>query len=124
MSSKVKEYTGNLSALAGDVNYTGVGFQPTSMTVMWTNNDGKLSFGTGFCDSALGQSVIGGWYSSSGTVGTVSHANYFIWDYTMAGMGAYQTALVKNYGIDGFTLTWAKTGSPTGTITFEVIAYK
>lgn len=35
-----------------------------------------------------------------------------------------QNATIASYDADGFTLTWTKTGSPTGTATLLFICYK
>jgi len=47
-----------------------------------------------------------------------TRANYLVFTSPSSGTEIY--AIVKSYDADGFTLTWTKGGSPTGTFEFAV----
>jgi hypothetical protein len=42
----------------------------------------------------------------------------------LTGMGDYQVGKITAFGIGQFTITWIKTGSPTGTATISGFAFK
>jgi hypothetical protein len=46
-----------------------------------------------------------------------------IWRTALSG-GNYQTCKVTSFDSDGFTVTWTKTGSPTGTATVTYTAIR
>lgn len=116
LSSKVITLTRDLSTATGDVSYTGVGFIPTSLNAFGVV-DGTAFVSEGFSDSTktsqcMYQYGANTWSMSSGLLAmspTIS---------------AYQIATVKSYDADGFTLTWTKTSTPTGTATVRIICYK
>jgi hypothetical protein len=110
--SKLVYFTRDV-ATAGTQAVTGVGFTPK--TIIAFANKGSV---------ALREMSIG--FSDSGRVA----ANAFQlgvdgigWSYSStlvrlyASSGVYADAQVTSYDADGFTLTWSKTGSPTGTAT-------
>lgn len=116
LSSKVITATRDLTAATGNVAYTGVGFTPTSIMAIAYVEAGVTS-STGFADSAKAGGAIGPYTSFAMTGG-----NYLIYALTSAGVN--QTAVVDSYDADGFTLTWTKTGSPTGTLNIKFICFK
>lgn len=109
LESKVISATRDMTAAGAptDVAYTGVGFKPTSIQAIAIVGGLKMP-SIGFADSAkinshLQQDPTDVWYID----------DFLVWIYSSA--GASQKAIVKSYDADGFTLTWTKTGSPTGT---------
>ncbi|MCK9461455.1 MAG: hypothetical protein M0R80_17635 [Proteobacteria bacterium] len=87
-----------------DVSYTGVGFIPSSIKCIGVR-DGTLYRSNGFSDSAKANHCT---YQSA--------ANVY---YDIAALTSYsdqaswaQSAVVKSYDADGFTLTWTKAGTP------------
>ena len=98
------------SAASGDISYTGVGFMPTKITALM-RVDGTLYRSDGVADSARAnnctyQSSANVYYENNGAL--VSYTNYSGWA---------QSATVKSYDADGFTLTWTKISTPAaGTI--------
>lgn len=118
LSSKIISATRDLTAASGDVAYTGVGFTPTCIIAM------------GVVDTTLKQSK--GFADSSKTA--VNMFEYIADTYfidaqlllieTGGGASTRQSAIVKTYDTDGFTLTWTKTGSPTGTATLKFLCFK
>lgn len=111
--------TRDMTAASGNVAYTGVGFQPTSVIAIASIN-ATLVASWGFVDSALtdyGRSLL-----SLGTNGNHYVNQNLI--YLALDTSNNQQAYVASYDADGFTLTWTKTGSPTGTGTLSFICYK
>jgi hypothetical protein len=101
-----------------DVSYTGVGFQPTSIIAMCTVNGGTTGYFTiTVADSAK---ATNGLYRFATT--DLSYQNNLIYVGTASGTNQYAT--LKSYDADGFTLTWTKTGSPTGTLTMVFLCFR
>lgn len=107
LKSKAISGSRDLTAASGDVAYTGVGFTPTSMTC-YSAISGGVVYSIASADSARTMSGIVNYYNATLDVGA------FISNIVPAA-GAQQSAVVKSYDSDGFTLTWTKVGSPTGT---------
>ena len=105
LQSKLITSTRDLTAASGNVSYTGTGFTPTAII--------QLSFITasiasiGFADSA--RADLG--FKMNVTATYESGVVYF-----ETSSNNYQTASVASYDSDGFTLTWTKVNSPTGTV--------
>ena len=114
--SKIISSTRDLSAATADVSYTGAGFTPTSIVALWTINY-SFSFGVGVSDSTKGAA------NAEQYASTKFYSSTYLLDIgTAAGVNQY--AAVKTYDSDGFTLTWGKTGSPTGTATIRFLCLK
>jgi|SRR3990172_166024 len=116
--SKVIAITRDAAGVAGDVSYTGVGFQPTSMQVIM-NVTATTYMSIMLADSAR---TVKGYYVSANNVYRtlagyiVAYSDASTWD---------QLGVLKSYDSDGFTITWSKTGTPTaGTLTCNVICYR
>lgn len=134
LSSKVTTITRVLSAAAGNVAYTGIGFTPTSIefaTVGVGASSAPTFNSIGYTDSSKAGVAVGSAYNNpdDGTTGpsyAVKNGAFAIYagDNTAGTFSAYQTAVVASYDSDGFTLTWAKTGSPSATATIIVRCLK
>jgi len=116
LSSKVISSTRDLAAASGDVAYTGVGFVPTAIVALSANLGSTMSFGV--CDSAKTEKSIAQLSDGAGS----SDVNALL--QLSTGIGAQQSCIVKSFDADGFTLTWTKTGSPTGTVTLIFLCFK
>lgn len=104
--SKVTNSTRDMTALGGDVVYPGIGFMPTSID-MYMLISASIYWYSGKSDSA--KTIRG-----IGVLAAGQHAEmgaFFLY----TALNAYQSAIIKSYNADGFTLTWTKNGSPTGT---------
>lgn len=120
LTSHAGSFTRDIAGTAGDVAYTGVGFIPTAIMFSYMTTDGKC-VGTGFVDSAKNMTS----YFSAQASGYVTGASLSTrCVYLSNGSGTDQTALLKTFDADGFTLTWAKTSTPTGTGNISYIAFK
>lgn len=123
LQSKIITSTRNATTASGDVSYTGIGFVPTSIQIQATLGDDIFIYSFGISDSSkAGISYYNIGTSFSGLANTVGLTNAVI--FVGANNLNWQGAIVKTYDADGVTLTWTKTGSPTGTIRINIIAYK
>jgi len=98
-----------LNAAAGDVAYTGLGFQPNLVICISANQAASFSFGAGISD---GTNELTGWIlngaEAAALAGIAAGGNSN--DYG-------QTAVVKSFDADGLTLTWTQLSSPSSTVT-------
>jgi len=115
--SKMVATTRNLTAASGDVAYTGVGFIPSSIIVFYAIANSAM-FGMGMTDSAKNNSMISQYYSG------VTAADAAVFIESSPSSGTEQTAIVKSFDADGFTLTWTKAGAPTGTLLLKFLCFR
>lgn len=115
LSSKLITSTRDMTAANGDVAYTGVGFTPTAIIAMAGAVGTDLAIGVS--DSALGEMGV----NQDGAGNSIASATAIL---TMGTSGTTQVAVVKSYDADGFTLTWTKAGSPTGTATLIFLCFR
>jgi len=121
LASKIITISRDLTAAGAptDVAYAGVGFTPTSVVIVGVISGSAAVLSIGFGDSAKGvNTVIKTWDNNyyPTLVGGVIIAS--------TGSGIYQAATIKSYDADGFTLTWTKSGSPTGTLTCYALCFR
>ncbi len=111
---KVKAETKDMTAASGDVSYTGYGFTPTGLIIFAYVASNRGSIGSSDPAKALISFTL---VSTTFTLGNsvIVYLNLAV---------GRQDAIVKSYDADGFTLTWTKTGSPTGTGYLTVFAFK
>lgn len=113
--SFVGAYTYDVSTASGTVVTTGVGFQPSVIFAI-AEIPGTTSASWGFTNLAAQRAII-----MRGSGGFTSSAA-LLYAYVTAGNTA--SGAVTSFDSDGFTLTWTKTGSPTGTLTYYILAFK
>ena len=121
LKSKIITATRVMSAGNGDVSYTGVGFKPSSITAI-AAIDGSQSASWGFSDSSGAENAIARNYEGNMYGAEANIANKLIFAET-TGYG-FVNAVLKSYDTDGFTLTWAKSGTPTATVRIKFICYR
>lgn len=115
LASKIKLATRDMTAAGGDVSYTGIGFKPTAILAMGVINSTTV-MSLGYIDSAgndNGISILSNQYQNN---------SQFLLFYIDG--SNYQFAVVKSYDADGFTLTWTKAGSPTGTVNLIFLCFR
>ena len=108
-----------MSAASGDVSYTGIGFGPNACIFMGAIDGDEETATWGF---ASGAGKEGALYYDDALADL-----HFVSDRTMdiyTGTTDYQKAVFKTMDSDGFTLTWAKGGSPSGTFDFNYLCFK
>lgn len=121
VSSRIST-TRDLTTASGTQTVSGFGFTPSTCIAHGTVNGAAIGTYTtfsGLVDSALNQSVI---YASGGTAMFVNTGN--ILAAVDATGGNFQFAAITAYASNQLTLTWAKTGVPTGTFTFSLLCQK
>lgn len=107
--SKLIETTRDLAAAAGDVEYAGVGFTPKTIIAMAA--DTANVWANGFSDETRNNCCV---YNAYGSRDHWPDTTYFL--FLGPTSGHYQRCTVKDFTEDGFILTWARVGTPTGTI--------
>jgi len=101
-----------MTEAAGDVAYTGYGFQPSAIIILAYHAANSGSVGI-----AIGTSE----YCININYSTPSALASRVVSLTPAA-GDSQYAALKTMDADGFTLTWTKAGVPSGTAYLKVIA--
>jgi hypothetical protein len=104
LKSKVITLTRSFATASGDISYTGVGFRPIALIAFGSQANGSPVTFLGIVDSALECQNL-----NTATTHDVT-ARFLV----LGSGGHDQTAIVKSYDADGFTLTWTKTGFPGG----------
>lgn len=116
LRSKIVSFTRDLSSSAGNVAYTGAGFKPTCVIFFSNYATATVYISAGFSDQT------GGGASIALLNGTATFTSFPI--YIGNNTGAYQTGAISSYDADGFTITWAKTGAPSGTPQFYALCLR
>lgn len=115
----VGSFNRDVSTASGTQGVTGVGFKPR-FVIVYTTINGATGIGSwGFSTVSTG----GGIHDTyNDTVNTYS-GNSGVIDMTFAA-GATYNGVLSSFDTDGFTITWTKGGSPTGTSINSFIAIR
>lgn len=114
---KIIAATKDMAAATADVAYTGVGFKPAAIIALAAIN-GTIQYSNGIADAGL---TTGNLYNAQASTNAYVDANFIsLW---AAGGGA-QTGTLKSLDADGFTMTWTKYLTPTGTVTIRFICFR
>ena len=116
LNSKMIYGIRDMTAASGNVSYIGVGFTPSAIICFWGVDADKF-IGWGVADS--GKLVR--------TLETDSNANNYVVAalvYAQPVANNSQSAVVATFDADGFTLTWTKTGSPTGSCNLIFLCFR
>lgn len=105
--SKVIASTRDLTAATGTVAYTGAGFKPRAVLAFGAVNFSIGSFGFG--DSALANRAI---HNTGGGTSFYGSSALILFE-TVS--NNYQTGALASMDSDGFSITWTKVNTPTGT---------
>lgn len=113
-------FTRDISVASGDQAVTGLGFKPSAILFVAAIVDAPQS-----CNAI---------WSSSGSMGSVYSPSFGTATTGFYGTGDTLaliidssnncTAIMKSADSDGFTLTWTKVGSPTGTMQIYYLAFR
>lgn len=117
LNAKVITATRDMTAASGSVAYTGVGFTPKIIMAFGCQTSGLnvSEIHWGMCSSSSANFGM----STQNTGDGVGSTAKFIYIQESAGLD--QSAVLASFDVDGFTLTWTKTGTPTGTNTFGLL---
>ena len=113
LQTKLITSTRDLTAASGNVSYTGVGFTPTAIHQICYITAGVASIG--YADSSRADTGV------KMNV-TATYESGFI--YIEPTSNNFQAATIASYDADGFTLTWTKTNSPTGTVQLSFLCMR
>ena len=110
----------DLTAVAGDVSYTGAGFRPRAVEIHGIVAATEVA-SWGFADGSetADNESIGQLYDGTMT----NSATFIVIAYTATGP-TFSRAIAKSFDSDGITLTWSKTGSPSGTFAMKIFYYR
>jgi hypothetical protein len=115
--TKIIVATFDLTTSTGDVAYTGAGFRPTGIVALATVDAGANTVNIGVVDSA----------GTDGKVGRLANGNEYyassLFDIETVSNN-YHTAAFKQFDADGFTITWTKTNSPSGTARLVFLCFR
>ena len=111
--------TRDASVATGTQAITGIGFKPKAVVSfsVGTSGGGDQASVSGTSDGTLNKCLETG----------ITGQNFFqgsflgIWR-TAEGGGDFQSCVVSTFDTDGLTLSWTKSGTPTGTISFYGMA--
>ncbi len=106
VKSKVISFSRDLTAVNGSVAYTGMGFQPTFCVIT-----GGIAAGTNLTVGFAGQSGQG----VATYLGAVSTFNNSVAIFAGPDTTNFQLGSLASFDADGFTVTWTKTNTPSGT---------
>ena len=106
LNSKVIRESRDMTSATGDVSYTGYGFAPSALICFANLDDFNLGLSWGVCDEDATE--FGFCWTPTPNWNSVSRIAYLHED-----AGKIQSAVVKTLDADGFTLTWAKDGTPS-----------
>lgn len=117
---KVISLTRDLTVATGAVAYTGCGFRPRALIATGgINASSNFAIHFGMASAAAGSGVgMTGPFAAANAQTIVSGTFLLSSDATGANNQGFA---VSSYDADGFTGTWTKAGTPTGTITVYVL---
>lgn len=116
-SYKTGNFTRDTSLATGTQAVTGLGFQPTAViffSLQISTREASWGFDDGTSPLTLADDQL-----SSGTYEIVFRSIYLE---ETSGSANYE-GLVQSFDSDGFTMSWTKTGSPTGTAQILYMAF-
>lgn len=110
-------FTRDTATASGTQAVTGVGFVPVAVqfTMAEAGSD-ERSWGD---DDGTNTEVIAFQVDADNWLVSAARSIYAVESGT-----AHYSGTITTLGADGFTITWVKTGTPTGTITVNYLAYK
>ena len=113
-------FTRDLTTASGTQAITGVGFTPRFVTF-----ESKVTATTGYGsrggvdNGTIATCFTDRWQAANATWAVKTSSSLFLQSVDADNAASYISA----FGADGFTLTWTKTGSPTGTGTINYVAF-
>lgn len=108
----------DMTAASGNVAYTGIGFRPSAIFLL-ANVNGTVAVSWGFTTGVSNNVSI---LDNNGTGTYAISTNKSVYLSTSAGND--QQAALASFDGDGFTLSWTKSGAPTGTGTVMFLAMR
>ena len=116
---KVGSFTRDTSTASGNQSVTGVGFKPRALLISGGNTGASWATFAGLTDGTTTGSVQDNGPINGGSYSLTTDLLKFI----QSGSDIY-TGSLSSFDSDGFTLSWVKTGSTTGTATMFYMAIR
>ena len=125
LSVKIGSFTRDMTLASGTQAVTGVGFKPRAVLFLSNvANTGQASIGFG----ALPNTATGPFDSVSLNSRTATSAGTFSTNtgtvFAYQGSTDYYNGNLSDFDSDGFTMSWVKTGSTTGTLEIYYMAFQ
>lgn len=120
ISMKAGSFTRDMTAASGSAAVTGVGFKPRA--VIFLAGDPSSA-----ADNASVGIDDGASPGSLANLNSISAGKWFVPAssiYLFQGASTSQVGSISSMDDDGFTVSWTKTGSPTGTMTIRYLAIR
>jgi len=116
---KVGSFTRDLSTASGTQAITGVGFEPTAV-MFFAIVDTTTQTSWGMDDGTISSANMDNYGDTANTYR--NDLGHSIW--LRPNATNYSYAKITSLDSDGFTLTWVKNNSPTGTATIMYMAFR
>jgi hypothetical protein len=116
---KVGNFTRDISTATGTQAIIGVGFQPTAILI-FGGVTGSAAISAGFSDGSTHGGLSNGHLASADTWAVLTTELIRI----NQGSGNFYDGTISAFGADGFTVSWTKNGTPTGTATLNYLALR
>ena len=117
----VGTFNRNIADAVGNVAYTGIGFTPSYVQFNWALTGAGKLFGNGSTD---GISHAFRKNNRNNVLTDFSIGTSVVLTVTEIGGSDASDATFVSFDSDGFTLNWAKAGTPVGTILVTFTAFK
>ena len=111
--------TYDLTTASGTQTITGLGFTP-SFVILFCGINATNTISWGMDNGTTSLSLYNSVAVSANDWGVETTSSINL----VTGSGAFQSAKITAFASDQFTVTWTKTGSPTGTATISGFAFK
>ena len=116
----VGSFSRDVSTESGTQAITGVGFTPKALIIYAVINQSRSATLLGMVTTASAGG--GGLFDNVDSAGTYENGGGFIFVDVTAG-NTYSGSL-SSFDSDGFTISWTKAGTPTGTLSVNYIAFR
>lgn len=111
-------FTRDISLASGTQAITGVGFTPKAL-IFITLENGTTKFSFGISDAG----ASGGFFDLQSFAPDAWGVHNALVTVVTSGADSY-SGVLSSFDVDGFTVSWTKTGTPTGTVTIRYLAWR
>lgn len=117
---KAGSFTRDMTTASGSQAITGVGFKPRAV-IFFAVENGAPSMSVGMVDLSLNQNAV----ADANTVSTDTYANVASAAiYAQDAAAASYSGAISSLDADGFTVSWTRTSTPSGTLTVNYLAIR
>lgn len=117
---KVGTFTRDTATASGSQSVTGVGFKPRALIIHGGVN-GAARMSIGWSDGTNGYGMYDNFASVADTYGYLTAGTNMLF---FNGGGTDYTGAIASFDSDGFTISWTRTGAPTGTLLLNYLALR